>query len=285
MSEVLSTKTIICIKDIDPFDSIYDAKNQKAILAMQATKAFVLEDDNFEQLNNQLKVVAKKISKPATMTYEDLIFTNPVYNQTRVVSEDPLTAEHEAYFYRAHRDIEGHLANCVEILLSRQIAPDNAQIAAGEMASAVNNIGQLYANLEPSDFTAFRPFFVGLNGYPGPSGLYSETIPILDLLVHGGSNIDHQQEEVILSNIFNGLYANNNGYNNILAKLLVERPETNLDSQNQTEMARLLNAFRKAHHNSVRKFVPEALTGQDAGSGGVTNVAEFLVSKFVNKDV
>jgi hypothetical protein len=27
------------------------------------------------------------------------------------------------------------------------------------------------------------------------------------------------------------------------------------------------------------------LTGQDAGSGGVTNVAEFLVSKFVNKDV
>lgn len=296
------------VLDID-LNKVIDPFERKAVLAMQATGHFVDGDSKFEEVNEALQEAAELVSKPATMTYEDVIFRNRfpfgvegrLFRGVRVISADTDTAQSEAEFYKAHRKIEGYLYKVIGQLtflhaypglfglgevpktpLARYPHFPDETTPGKTMDSALRDIKELHQGMSPEAFSAFRPYFTGLNGYPGASGLYSESIPIIDLLVHGGKNMSDEERETMSSNIKQGLYPNHEGKSVLFQALLdTEEPPLQLPEQMRQDLERKLNQFRGQHMRAVRKFVPEAMQGTADGSGGVENVDDYLKSKLV----
>jgi|GEM_PF-4269422 len=265
----------IDVRDIDPTE-VANEREQKAVLAMQATS--LLGTDKFAEANAALTEYARQLNLAPTMTYEDLIFTNPLEHGCYVLSEQPEVAEQEALFYRAHRDIETNLVLTIKSLQSGAFETVSEQVRA-----ASNTFVGLRSQLEPKSFAAFRPYFVGLNGHPGPSGLFSAAIPIIDLLTHGGKNMSDKEQYRLLQDIGRGLYPSHQAHQ--LASLLIAKhPRLDMPEDTRQEIVGLLNRFRKIHTGNVRKFVPEVLEAAAAGSGGVVNVAGYLASKIIHTE-
>ncbi len=261
------------VADVDP-SAISELRERKAVLAMQATA--LVGTEMFAVTNRDLHTVAADIGAAPTMTYEDLIFVNPLEDGTYVLSDDPVVAANEALFYRAHRSIEDVLAETIDAIQSGEF---DAAVACVQHAGG--ELGSLYRQLDPKAFAAFRPYFRGINGYPGPSGLFTAAIPTIDLLTHGGRNIFDQERARLLQDIDRRLYPSHQSGQ--LRKLLEqEEPRLEMPAEARVALGSLLNRFRKVHTGSVRKFVPEALNAGAEGSGGVADVASYLSSKMLH---
>ncbi|MCX6729761.1 MAG: hypothetical protein NTV95_03960 [Candidatus Saccharibacteria bacterium] len=263
------------VREINPA-TIFEPHERKAVLAMQATALFGSE--GFENANNDLTEAASEIGAAATMTYEDLIFINPLEAGAYVLSEDPSVATQEALFYTSHRSIEDTLAVSIEAIRFSEF-----DIVTASLQSAGKKFGGLYRQLDPAAFAEFRPYFRGINGYPGPSGLFTAAIPIIDLLSHGGSNITEDERTRLIGDTDKGLYPSHQS--DLLRSLLVdERPQIDMPDEVRDSIKSLLNRFRKVHTGSVRRFVPEALDAGAEGSGGVADVAGYLASKMLQAE-
>ena len=152
--------------------------------------------------------------------------------------------------------------------------------STASLQSAGKKFGSLYRELDPVAFADFRPYFRGINGFPGPSGLFTAAIPIIDLLSHGGSNVTEEERTRLLEDTDRGLYPSHQS--GLLKDLLVdESPHVDMPDAVRTSVKSLLNRFRKVHTGSVRRFVPEALNAGAEGSGGIADVAEYLASKML----
>jgi len=269
MSECIQTRNV---REINPA-TIFEPHERKAVLAMQATALFGSE--GFENANNDLAEAASEIGAAATMTYEDLIFVNPLEAGAYVLSEDPSVATQEALFYALHRSIEDTLGETIQAIQCSEF-----DIVTASLQSAGKKFGGLHRQLDPAAFANFRPYFRGINGYPGPSGLFTAAIPIIDLLSHGGSNITAHERTRLRADIDKGLYPSHQS--DLLMSLLVdESPQVDMPDEVRASVKSLLNRFRKVHTGSVRRFVPEALDARDEGSGGVADVAGYLASKML----
>lgn len=260
------------VREINPA-AILEPHERKAVLAMQATALF--GSDGFENANSNLAEAASRIGVPATMTYEDLIFVNTLETGAYVLSEDPTVAIQEALFYASHKSIEDTLGETIEAIRCSEF-----EIAAASLQNAGKKFGGLYRQLDPVAFAEFRPYFRGINGYPGPSGLFTAAIPIIDLLSHGGSNIAEDERTRLIKDTDRGLYPSHQS--GLLRNLLVDEcPQVAMPDEVRTVVKSLLNRFRNVHTGSVRRFVPEALDAGAEGSGGVANVAGYLASKML----
>jgi hypothetical protein len=242
---------------------------------MQATALAVHGDERAEEANDILIGLSRQLGVAPTMTYEDLLFRNPLEREVYVMSSTPQQAQNEAAFYIAHREIEINLGDTITALTEG--TPDTS---LQHMDSAIKRLVMLHRNLGADAFAGFRPFFTGLNGYAGPSGLFSAAIPTIDLLVHNGDNMNQDERERMLTDIEAGLYPSHQS--DTLERLLVNGSEADLSSTIVRGLIKRLNTFRRAHRGSVKKFVPQALESQAAGSGGVADVAGYLASKMVN---
>src|SRR5690606_9368885 len=264
MSEFTQTRNVM---DIDP-DTIPQLYERKAGTAMQATALF--GSDGFERVNSSLAEIASEIGAAATMTYEDLIFVNPLDAGAYVISQDPAIAAQEALFYRSHRSIEDTLGETIEAIQLSEF-----DVVMESLQTAGKKFGNLYRQLDPTAFAAFRPYFRGINGFPGPSGLFTAAIPIIDLLSHGGSNISEDERMRLIADTERGLYPSHQA--GLLSGLLSDRdPQVDMPDLVRTSVKTLLNRLRKVHTGSVRRFVPEALAAGAEGSGGVADVAGYL---------
>jgi hypothetical protein len=269
MSEFNQTRNV---RDVDPF-MIPEPRERKAVLAMQAIAAF--GSDAFESANNNLVEAASEIGTAATMTYEDLIFANPLGAGAYVLSEDQEVAMQEALFYRSHRSIEDTLGEAIGAIQISEF-----DIVTASLRNAGKEFGGLYRHLDPSAFATFRPYFRGINDFPGPSGLFTAAIPIIDLLSHGGSNITEEERVRLIEDTDRGLYPSHQS--DLLRDLLAEEdPQVDMPEEVRLSVNSLLNRFRKVHTGSVRRFVPEALDADAEGSGGVADVAGYLASKMI----
>lgn len=295
-----------------------DRHHYKALLAMRATGLYVNNDPNFTHCNQQLlRVTSRAI--PPTMTYSDVVFENGKDGVMYVFSDDG-AADAEAEFYATHARIEDHLSEAVTQLAqidhtqrvsdgsyfdealpmssssmlaavrpSNETSQRNQLDPVGAVRAASDEVMGLYESLNPDDFANFRQYFVGLNNYPGPSGLYTAAMPILDLLLHGGSNNTSQETQHIKVNLRRGLYPRFvKGYvcSRLLGMLITLEPADAVlpvDSELRAEMTSELDRFRRIHRASVKRFIPGAMEGITAGSGGVATVGAYLNSKMVNK--
>lgn len=339
----MSECNVINVSEISA-ETIRNPGKQKAILAMQATKAFVDGDEKqFRKLNAILiDVVVDRV--PPTMTYQDVIFENDdPYGNTYVLSDDLEVAQAEAGFYRAHQSIEVSLERAVsrlaisalfglagsnrarfirpvgdtrahfaerqrgsiiryvqpkagspqlallrsvpQSLMDRDLSQESLDVT-GCVQEATGTIVDLFRDLNPEHFSAFRPYFVGLNNYPGrypgPSGLFTAAVPILDLLVHNGRNTSQAERDRIGRNLEDGLYplgkGNIVGAHLLRALLSLESAELDINPQKR-EIEDQLDRFRSAHMAIVKRNIPGAMEGRTGGSGGVTDVRSYLRSK------
>ncbi len=272
MSELL-TRNVLEIE----VATIADQYEQKAVVAMQATALEVQGDTPAAvRANDQLINLSREIGAAPTMTYEDLIFRNSFERGAYVLSPDPSQAQQEAGFYVGHSEIEAHLVDTIAALGGNE--PETSLVYMG---SAVQRLALLHRSLGAEAFAGFRPYFIGLNGYAGPSGLFSAAIPTIDLLVHGGENINPEERVRMERDLAVGLYPSHQSA--MLARLLRSSGTVDLDPNVAQGMIGLLNDFRKVHHGSVRKLVPEALTSQATGSGGVADVGPYLAGKRIQE--
>lgn len=218
---------------------------------------------------------AHETRRPPTMTYEDVVFHNdPIH--TRVLSRDPVVAEAEAEFYRAHQRIERQFAVTIHHLI------EYGQYDGKSISKAADEIVGLNRGMDPAHFDQFRQFFVGINDYPGASALYSAAIPAIDLLVHGGSNMNDQERGRVRTSLGQGLYPQQPPYPALLPELLDGNgPKLKLSTDDSALIIGGLNRFRRVHRGNVRKFLPGVLKGAEDGSGGVGEVGRFLNEKFI----
>lgn len=91
--------------------------------------------------------------------------------------------------------------------------------------------------------------------------------------------MNQEERERMLNDLQAGLYPSHQS--EALTDLLVNGSDIELGSAVASGIVKRLNNFRRAHRGSVRKFVPQALESQAAGSGGVADVAGYLASKMV----
>src|SRR5579872_6336298 len=166
MGELVPSPTHVF--DVDR-NAIEDPHRLKALIAMQAVVQLVDGDPAFVETDQELQAVAAVTGTASTPTYEDLIFSNPLAEGGYVMSRDPDTAQHEANFYRGHARIEQRLARAIEAIQVEDI--DLAALAIRRAARMFQS--DFNGSLDTRAFSAFRPYFKGINDYPGASGLYT----------------------------------------------------------------------------------------------------------------
>jgi len=300
MTEYSSPITVIDTRMLDPYAGHFDLHDKKAILAMQATAACIEESSKFEGLNDRLLETADILGEPATITYEDVIFTNPVFGDVRVLSLDPTIATAEGRFYRSHRIIETSLELAIRKIMG--LGNNALRFAQAEtytpppiaespytvspvqdLKNAKAEFLHLRTGLSREEFMAFRVYFKdGFNGYPGPSGLYSANIPILDLIANGGVNIQDGVREFIEEKVVMGMYPNRKGERDLMAFLLQESDSTmEMNDEIRTGIIDTLNRIRMHHDKAVQKHLPEVASGEAPGSGGISNYPELSDAKKV----
>jgi len=139
-----------------------------------------------------------------------------------------------------------------------------------------------FADMQPPDFDKFRIYFASNNKCPfagklaGPSGLYSSTIPTLDLLLSGSHLPDH----------FPAFLAGHADYYPIAekpqrsaAQSAAQAGKSVLDvihqlgddenlARDYADLQKTLAGFRRAHMQSIVKFIPEVVQSGQSGTGG-----------------
>ncbi len=303
MSRYTDTIETIHISAVDAASGEYDPYEQKSILAMQTMHALVNGTEDYTDLNEELHGAAETIGTPPAVTYEDLIFSNDLFGAARVMSEEAHPAEHEAKFYRAHRVIETDFHLAVRKLLSHG---DNASICSEAIGFSVEpleyseedvsptkhvdialgGLKNLRAGLrDPETFNAFRVYFAEkLNGYAGPSGLYSATIPVLDLMTTGQRKNPDKVKNFMLDGVNNGLYPQRIGYDRLMKHLLeTDAPEMEMPDEEREGINAALNRFRIAHSGAVKNLLPKVHDGTYPGSGGIENFKELQEAKMISE--
>ena len=135
-----------------------------------------------------------------------------------------------------------------------------------------------FADMQGEDFNRFRIYFASNNKCPfagnlaGPSGLYSSKIPTLDLLLSGPHLPDHLPK----------FLAGHANYYPVVEKPQLSAAQSGksvLDvihqlggdenlARDYADLQKTLSGFRRAHMQSIVKFIPEVVQSGKSGTGG-----------------
>lgn len=137
------------------------------------------------------------------LTYEDLIFTNPLTKDPRVFTAGEI-GQSELGFYNVHRAIEGRFAEAIPGMfdaITYLRGGDNVSAwrvlagAAQELQQAYQHMYDIDTNMPKEHFQKFRTFFRPhpIRGTEGASGIFSAAFPTVDILLQG-STLDSSDE-------------------------------------------------------------------------------------------
>lgn len=288
-------------------DSEWDQAHRR-LVATDLTYAlnFLIFSDGPEQpgpnLLHAVDTVCTDLNRPPVLTYDDVVVSNPV-KSPRTFTAGAVGAS-EAGFYEKHLEIEAALAPAVNSLedvrralsigdlTCRGVDLEAAQTAVKSgMGTLVDNMRALLPSspdrpddpgLNKDHFDIFRRYFMTHpeTGLPGPSGLFSPGIALLDLTVGK-------------TNLAKGAYLDQlRGYLNLypiteragIAQILKSDRYRCLGSlarsANHTEAQGLvstavegLEVFRRLHMKAATQHIPT-----DTGSAG-TDFRHFLIER------
>lgn len=240
--------------------------------------------------------LAKVTGMKAAVTYEDLIFINPLKSDPRLFTTGE-AGRAERDFYLGHRLLEDPLSEAVRKCkdAANILGTKGKQgiVRAGGLLSEAqqlfipvttytNHIGQ---NMGKDNFKIFRQYLGGnpQRGIVGPSGKFTAGIPILDFLLGGHpivAEYSKLEEEI-------GYYPREGQKEIQLARAKAQSGQSLVDLSSalgnpqelfrplQT-MSNVIREFRGAHMKAVRHQVPEALANNAAGTGGEDDAGSFL---------
>lgn len=247
------------------------------------------------------------------LTYEELIFVNPLHDCRTFTRGD--VGNTEKNFYVTHGLIEGSLGRVIAIvkdcilagkapwsgMRSVPLGPgrtcrDGTEYVQEELSEVLQKVTELSA-MPPDHFVLFRKYLAShpLRNLKGPSGAFTASIPVLDLLLRGNdlppNYPDYLRENMRYfpcdgqKEIQNAIHTVS--ANQTLVEIWRRRPnvvrkfsDPERDTQELKRMidaiGEFLNAFRRAHMGAVARQIPEALKGNLAGTGGESNPGQFL---------
>lgn len=229
---------------------------------------------------------------PQVLLYEEIIIENPV-DDTRTFTRGEV-GETERVFYSEHRLVEINLDSVIE---STRRAIYRASIGDGDGAGhalagirerldlVVRATAKL-GRMPREHFTAFRLY---LGAYPdrglkGPSGAFSATIPLLEILLRG-DELDAKYLNYLAENRQYLPRRGREAIDGALSALSKTGSLTMLWRANGqpaalgeqlSVMRKFFDGFRRVHYRSVERQLPEAITDDIPGTGGETKPGEFL---------
>lgn len=247
------------------------------------------------RLQQLVDVFAQKSGQPTGITYEEIILVNPPTDRRLFTSGD--VGKTEESFYETHRIIEGHLDTAIaathgsiaELNIDGVAAVDNV---VGQLASTQEDLMMIISGTHTlgiqskEHFAVFRYYLEShrTRGTKGPSGAFTAGIPTLELLL-AGEQLPEEYRRYLKEN---NIYFPRKGRERLReARELIERRMTlTLVSQrlgNPSSLAEAINSlgdlmrrFRGEHYKTVRSQVPEALSGEVAGTDGEQDSGRFL---------
>ena len=126
----------------------------------------------------------------AQLTYEDIILTNPKSDMRTFT--DGTVGDSEAAFYRGNQALEGNLNSVIDALC---LAGRTGEIsfldtACQSVMEASKTMETIRNEIDSSNYQLFRTYFDAnpFTGEKGPSGLFSATIPHIEILLKGWDN-------------------------------------------------------------------------------------------------
>jgi|GEM_PF-6621213 len=170
--------------------SILDAK-MLYVIASKVELGEVAEDYRTVILD-----ALKHMQRPAItqMTYQDIILNNPAQDMRTFTTGK--SAISEGCFYRGHQVIEGHINDLIDALRSAHETGDTSYLdTAHKSATRAGEIMMKFrSELNKTHFNAFKGYFDTnpMTGEKGPSGVFSATIPHVDVLLAGAENYEGQ---------------------------------------------------------------------------------------------
>lgn len=227
------------------------------------------------------------------LTYEELIFVNPVEDMRLFTRGDAGT--YERAFYDAHRVIEQHLMELIELekeaLKARSLEPLKAKRMEIEahFAAIIARTSKL-AEMPPGVFEKFRKYFKShdTRKLKGPSGAFSARIPIFELLVCGRRYPQAQHLYLAENRIYfpecdDGLLEfalwSSKGDECLLNLMRMSDP-TNVEIM-KLFVEGFLVGWTAAHRNTASRQLPAAFRGEDVGTSGERDVKKFLTDRLL----
>lgn len=235
-------------------------------------------------------------SRLPSLSYEDLIFINPLHDLRLFTCG--IIGETEKFFYHSHRLIEDSLWWVIRIVkkwIGLKIASEDnpiwCQVSANdikaELSEVIKKMAAL-AQMPPEHFAAFRRYLTShpVRKLKGPSGAFTARIPTLELLFRGNelplSYTDYLTQ--------NDKYFPRGGRRELRQAMRVVRGHRTLIETSRWDgvhdwqelkatietLGTFFDQFRSVHLSAVAKQIPEALKGNLAGTGGESNPGEFL---------
>lgn len=234
---------------------------------------------------------AKQANSAPALTYEGLIFGNPLQSDPRVFSSGEL-GRTELLFYEVHLRIEQELAKtCVAINACIQVDPDQA---LGTVHQAIDVIEggfrSFHVGMTLEEFKQFRDFFKNdRRRLPGPSALFSPGMCTLDGLLAGSADgIRHLNSyKMKLLMLFPGTTAASDGFcgrEDIQATLQTPQGgllfDERLPVEKRISLAKRMKHARSMHLGIAKKYIPEAFAHEDGqvvkGTAGLQSLQSFL---------
>lgn len=259
---------------------------------------------HFEEPGDNLGILVERLSAltglPPFLTYEDLILNNP-QTDIRTFTGGEIGAS-EADFVRIHFMTEQSFGRVIGNIkqagfLLQNNFPETAVTIldeAGENldeASALTlTVGQ---NMPKTHYDEFRPYLLThpLKGTKGPSGAFSNSIPMIELLLAG---------EKLTSSSLEYLYANLDYFPG-KGKLLMETARqafaghslrtvvlSRYDKHERLwetckQLEEKIRFWRGTHRRGVETQLPEAMRKPLIGTSGEPDVSNFLNDRLKNR--
>lgn len=223
-----------------------------------------------EFLTGLIRRLAQELGVIPTLSYEALIYMNPLREDPRTFSSGSAGSA-EVAFYEGHKAIEENLrhvnATISESLRTKRLGRGSVRT----IATFVRELTAMFA-METPDFAEFRGYFLGYpSEFKGPSGAWSHGIAILDILLSG----DHLPEDMQEYTQIYRQYFTREGQQQIQEAREFVRTYGSLEDHATEDIsfARVTNdlhiilfSFRSGHLKLAEAQIPGVTTGEVGGS-------------------
>lgn len=236
-----------------------------------------------ESLKTLVGAVNERSTLPNGLTYQDLVFSNPLETDPRRLFEGSV-GDSEQLFYEVHRSIE---ARAAQVILKTNALIDysmEGSLKPGEMTAGIENIlpdldfilqemDRLFINLSYKDFRTFRSYLSGGNDtIPGPSAKFSPGMFTIDALSLGDypskrSTLEHKYKEKDVfpdTDVDKDGFAGQKDMEKALNRISLHGLSVHFNPQEAAAFKKLtqkLEEFRKIHLRMVGRFLKDILRG------------------------
>ncbi len=238
-----------------------------------------------QNLKELLVNLCKQRGDPHILTYEDIILNNPPSDLRTFFEKKSALADNEIVFYTAHQMVENFLIPAVAIIRSALAQEKISEFETSAIAVLLKGSNQATALLSKElikkDFGVFRKYLKSVGPLNGPSGAFSGSYPLLDLLWLGkdkvfDDNLKRYQNDMIYFPSFQREEIKHLATtDSVSVKCLVTSGNTNFNNLLKV-IEKAMFDFRAIHLGSVKKHLPEVFADQEQGTGNVANPGTYL---------